>query len=600
MLRTALVENVLQLEHVGRKAANEVAQYSDVVTDLTTDKALLLVNRRLAKAEEHNRQLMAQLRAKNEALADQAKLNEELQGLLRIKEDRLQGALAAQGALEAAAAAARQERAEALAQLEAFEEQHTELPQVLGAVREMETRVEAAESRAEALQAEAEAASGAAEKAARRQAELASSNAELRHAADIAHQTLNGEKEINAKLKEANAELLSEYKLLEESRNRCVEIIKMYKGQVGNLSERVEDLVMETSSKSVYLARHAARIEQLSSVVATQSQHHLHGMKTPSHQGGKTPVQRSVDGLAPMPSARNVGSVGPSKPSTARHQEGRSAGPLAAQSSVQSGVMEAGDAQSSSPQHHSRQLGPPSYGDDRDLHPSLADGQGQGMQWRLPSGTGHAQLPTPFAQQGYGAQPPEQSAAGGSSSRKPGVGHAHHMAGKLPSQLPPRIAPLPSQPPARKMPKGTPGLAEAVNVPAHQRPHPHAQPQQQQQQQRGGQHPLPPGHSEWEAALVAGVAEHQAALAAQQEAAWLAQGKHNNQARRQNPLLPRSGMHQPAADQQQRYQKAAAGYPARSKPGVAQRPGHHQPGMQCNTYDQGTGRRHLVQAQVMQ
>jgi chromosome condensin MukBEF MukE localization factor len=72
-------------QHDNHGVFAQYEQYSDVVSDLTTDKALLLVNRRLAKAEEHNRQMTAQLRAKNEKLDDLAKLNVELQDLLKIK-----------------------------------------------------------------------------------------------------------------------------------------------------------------------------------------------------------------------------------------------------------------------------------------------------------------------------------------------------------------------------------------------------------------------------------------------------------------------------------------------------------------------------------
>ena len=56
-----------------------------MVSDLTSEKALLLINRRLAQAEEHNRQLAAQLKAKNEQLQDVEKLNSQLQNLLEVK-----------------------------------------------------------------------------------------------------------------------------------------------------------------------------------------------------------------------------------------------------------------------------------------------------------------------------------------------------------------------------------------------------------------------------------------------------------------------------------------------------------------------------------
>ncbi len=60
-------------------------QYSDIVTDLNSEKALLLINRRLAQAEEHNRQLSMQLKAKSEQLRDLEKLNSQLQNLLEVK-----------------------------------------------------------------------------------------------------------------------------------------------------------------------------------------------------------------------------------------------------------------------------------------------------------------------------------------------------------------------------------------------------------------------------------------------------------------------------------------------------------------------------------
>lgn len=75
-----VVEQMWQQTHFAR-----LLQYSDVVTDLTSEKALLLINRKLAQAEEHNRQLSSQLKAKSEQLKDQAKLNDELQQLLAVK-----------------------------------------------------------------------------------------------------------------------------------------------------------------------------------------------------------------------------------------------------------------------------------------------------------------------------------------------------------------------------------------------------------------------------------------------------------------------------------------------------------------------------------
>jgi chromosome segregation ATPase len=123
----------------------------------------------------------------------------------------------------------------------------------------LESKVEEAHTRAEELREEVKKAAVVAQEAGRKQQHLVASNLELKQQAETAQATLRGEKELNAKLRENNRELLEEYKMLEESRNRCVEVIKMYKGQVGDLSERVEDLVTETSSKSVYLARHQVR-----------------------------------------------------------------------------------------------------------------------------------------------------------------------------------------------------------------------------------------------------------------------------------------------------------------------------------------------------
>lgn len=78
---------------------------------------------------------------------------------------------------------------------------------------------------------------------------------------------------------------MREFKLLEESRDRLLEVAHMYKGQVGNLEERVGDLANDAANKGEYLARHQARVEQLSSVVAFQ-QHQARSMPGTTHTRG--------------------------------------------------------------------------------------------------------------------------------------------------------------------------------------------------------------------------------------------------------------------------------------------------------------------------
>ena len=92
-----------------------------------------------------------------------------------------------------------------------------------------------------------------------------------------------------------------------------LEVAQMYKGQAGNLEERVDDLIIDSSTKAVNLARHQARIEQLSSVVAVQSHQGRSRVTTAAGSTSAPPPktnQSRISRLSRFPSA--VGSPMPS------------------------------------------------------------------------------------------------------------------------------------------------------------------------------------------------------------------------------------------------------------------------------------------------